>query len=924
MRLFDKIAGLFRSSGLFIKNRKGSGRLSLYAGIAFGLLMLSGCVDDINLKGDIPKNDVEIEGDCLAFTIQLDKALSSRDMNIRNHVEEKDNWIDTQDKFRVFFFTEWGDFLFGANDRIVGTLENVGLSNYDYWYVRIPMEVLVDREGAQYDTDKIKDYLKNHKFKIAVLANWPNAGEKVNPGDYDDSVTDEEGNTTNNNFSTNPSSSLKGDPLWGWKNSILNKDAEAEDIKNINDLHHLYDESKGYADATGSYPKKDAYGPFLGKNDDENWAMGVPTEWVKMRDIHETGEYQGWKYPNGKEVSSAVNSFESKETANAWIRENWNPNLDLNENKEIYRHYQHLWFLWNFDAIWKMGYALYSYPNALPSWKQEWANQYYGDNLGWNDGNTTTMANPWGLEWWERNGEEIFDAIGYNSQAIPSFETAPGEANDEAFFKFKTVEGAHTVTSNGMVGIYLPKATGLDNSNYVKHNVTDEGSSEGFFKFIARTSGTLRMKVSAPDGEAKIRVQKEGSTDKNYTIPGDGKVYEIDGTQDLVNGYRDLSIGDDSKPIYIFSYQNPIIVYGIEYVRGKYLYDTDREGIYPTEEQGIPMYGIKEYSPINWEDGTTHTLPGNVSMIRALAKIELFIPKSFGVRPNHVYMRSMNRSARCEPMDVETDTDLLWKEASTGHTSLSAGNCEWFHVQRYGTCFEKDKEDKVAYRKWLSWFYGSWKNTKWKNNRHYDTNSGYWVVDKTNGWSFDAAGLLSTTELAGEEKGSKEYPRIFNSHIIRSDFCSMLYVGEAGDNYKYVLYMPEKNIDDPSNVGIVSSAPKVPHIEYRFPPLGSFGESVEADIAHPEFNLDDNYCYRVYFTDYSNNSAIKSTPLDGFDYQKDGNSISGYETTSNMSKHWPVMRNHIYQFYVVSNGKSGMNVHVKVLDWKYDPVILDW
>ena len=216
--------------------------IAIMMGIALCSITAVSCVDDdINIDDQDRDGGIELEGDVLAFTMELDKSLSTRSGSDitgsiikKEDIEGKDDWIDMQDKFRIFFFSEKGDFLFGVTDRIIGSLENRPNSTAkDYWYIRIPMTMIVDRDNKEYDMAKIKNYLKNYPFKIAVLANWPNGGEKINPGDFDDS--------SENNFKDNPSSSLKGEPLWGWSNSILNKDAS--DIKNINDLHFLFEDT---------------------------------------------------------------------------------------------------------------------------------------------------------------------------------------------------------------------------------------------------------------------------------------------------------------------------------------------------------------------------------------------------------------------------------------------------------------------------------------------------------------------------------------------------------------------------------------------------------------------------------------------------------------------------------------------------------
>ena len=934
--------------------------------IVISLLLMTSCVEEVLSETESKNpNDIEIEGDVLGFYIELDKSLatSTRDGNLpvyNSEIEGKDDWIDMQDKFRIFFFSENGDFLFGANDRIVGSVENFsGSTSKDYWYVRIPMTMIVDRNNKEYDISKIKRYIKTHKFKVAVLANWPNAGDKVNPSDFDDSE---------DNFGkVNESSLLKGEPLWGWENSVLNEKADPKKIMNINDLHHIYDDEYYAHNTTSDRPTRyEVYGAFM-DNYNGKPAMGEPTDWVKMRDISEAN---AWKY-----TKSGVpeEKFDSKETANAWIRAYWDPSIGVNENKKIYRHYQHLWFLWNFNAIYTTGRASNQASTVL---------QAFAGNFGWDDGynfvkdteisgvasSSTTTINKWGKEWWERNGSELYSWMKDNASYLRTKSLARGSADNAAFLTFVESPSTDpckvvsvTIGGNTRYGIKLAamdnQGVGADGKTTIART---NDTSQGFFKFKARTSGTLRIKWGSADKDNLVQlvVQKGGTRNKTYEIAAGntGKWYDINGTT-TNDAYCDISIGGESEDMYIWSPTGNVIIYGIEYIRGKYLFDTDREGVAPNDEQGIPMYGVQEFDPIpDWEYGTTYNLEYNVSLIRSLAKVIVHIPVSFG-KPKHMYMRCMNRMARCEPMDVETNTVDLWNESAHDNT-----HCEWFNIQHYGPTYQdgnenKDKTDLEPYKKFLKWFYGSWDNTKWpkhtETSRTYinDENEedyGLWRQNTVEFWrpqvtdTPNPSGMNSikypsynkNTGVTSETERTDTYPHLFNPYINRSDFCSFLYAGSDGVNHTYILYVPEKYIDDPNYPGVINSTPKVPHVEYRF------GEDESIDSAkktqdqpsaiagenyNTEFNLDDGSCQRIYFTNYgfdplfnmtSENSAIRDYFGEGYDtYEK---------SKGHLSYHWPIMRNHIYEFYVSGSGPENPEIVVKVTDWAHKKVVVDW
>lgn len=925
---------------------------------------LTGCKDELTLNdGSDNSSGVEVEGDCIQFTMKLDRDISSRsDDMFTSAIESYENYIDTQDKFRVFFFAENGDFLFGANDRTVGSMSNTDV-NADYWYVRIPMTMLVDRDNQEYDVEKIKNYLKKHPFKIAVLANWPNGGEKVNPADWDDSEGTPDGGA-------NPSSTLKGHPKWNWSNSILNIDAKPADIRNINDLHHVYHDK--YYEGTAN--RINSYGPFMaygGTGEDRGYQMGEPTDWVQMRNITD-----GWKVPADEyKRDEDVPDFTSKETANAWIRANCSPNVDLNEDKRIYRHYQHMWFLWNFDASFKTGAsgkveykktngqeeldeAGYRIPVSIGGTK------FYENNWGWNDGSPATITNRFGFEWYKRNGEYLYRKMleSYNGGGRPNvlgdILIERGHANNDVFFRYVSVNGfpAYCVNVEDNYGIQLPAIGSGKKTNY-----------EGMLNFQARTSGTLRIKWSSADEnvESGLAVQV-GLSGIAGTDAEKKCIYKecpsLNSTQptnwkDLEGGleYLDISVPEGSLPVYIFCTKGKAVVYSVEFIRGSYLFETDREGVLPNENQGIPMYGVQDFPAIpDWQRGTTINISdqtgNNVNLIRALAKVEVYISKSYKAKPRHVYMRNMNRVARCEPMDVHNSTELLFGDEKDHMATDNNGNylCEWFRIQQYGPSYQTPD-----YVNWLSWFYGSWQRSKfdnedrykqisWKNNgkdanyvvNYSASNQGdhirYYVARNMTGWdqnnSFESKYATLTQNMKDQTP-----PHLFNPYIYRNDFCRFLEVPTDDNYYKYILYLPEKNIDDPTVAGQMESDPKVPHIEYRFEPKAISKKAdepsaVDEGYYNSEYNLDDNDCFRIYFTSYSANgtNGVEANP-EIIDKKVKQSTYDAYERNKNNLKyHWPIMRNHKYSFHVGGEGPQNPDIHVEVSDWGHRKVIVTW
>lgn len=937
--------------------------LSFMAGLGL-FISIQSCSDDLNLAADPGVTGGETEGDCIAFTFSLDKTPGSRAGDFSfisgNDVAAYENYIDTQDKLRVFFFTDEGDFLFGATDRVVGGVSSSGSTSY--WYVRIPMTKIVDREGAEYDVDKIKSYLKSHPFKIAVLANWPNAGDKVNPADWDDSES-------NNSTSDNPSSTLKGNPKWNWGNSILNMDIkDTRNIRNINDLHHVFNDTY-YANNTSRYAVYNIFMDEAKPDDDPGFYMGEPTDWVKMRDVSE-----GWKEPNGKPVVEVtdIGGFNSKAEANSWIRANWTPNVNLNQKKKIYRHYQHMWFLWNFDASFKTGMKAgnVTYKMKDGSESQNSADtdkatdsegnfvvtqvddvENYVDNWGWNDGNAN-VTNQFGEEWYKRNGDILYQWMkksyngGGTKQAIGSKRINIGESANDVFFRYigNSSFPAYCVNVDGNYGIHLP----------VVNQATVDDATTGLINFQARTSGTLRVKWGSLDGtSSSLAVQYgNGRADAivNRVHSGVTSKTPVDWTNPVDNmKYIDITVEGNSEPMYIYCKSGKAVVYAVEFIRGSYLYDTDREGVAPNALQGIPMYGVKRYEAIgDWQRGTTITLDGNVSLVRALAKVEVFIKRGFG-KPRHVYMRNINRAGRCEPMDVESSTDQYWSDNHSLPKTESAGEtltdekgnplydrpCEWFDIQAYGPAYNYTG----SHQDWLSWFYGSWNETKWKTGNtaapyRYDFDLKYYVPN---------GGHKSWKNQM--KNANKNSPRFFNPYNYRSDYCSFLETDDTGDTdndyYHYILYLPEKNIDDPSVIDNLSSKPRVPHIEYRFFPENvdpKTGEVIDSEISgvaderysNTEYNLDDNQSYRIYFTNYGTSGDQSQnvnyvTAVNPEIMNQNRDTYDNYEKNhENLTYHWPIMRNHSYKFYVGGDGPQNPEIYVEVSDWGHRKVLVKW
>lgn len=805
-------------------------KLILKVFVVILFMTFQSCTDE-QLLQEMPEmeiGDMEYSEDAISFNLHLDADMGTRDANSNGYDSRFDDYIDTQNKLRVFFFDQDGRFMFGAIDRTVTPLSTSQSSSSYNWHVRVPLNYVVDREGNQFDVEAIRKKLRTESFKIAVLANWPNYGT-INPSDYDDSDDSEERNPGDEVHS---STNVKGEPLWGKIHSIFNDDNKFTDsLKNINDLHHLVADGNYGDPSRDKRPKNTETYDFISDN---QFRMGVKTDWVQSR-------MKSSKY--GLDLTSRAK-------AKQWIWDYWTPNKSENENKNIYRHYKYLWFLWDFSA---------SYTNNANNFEQT----------------------KWGREWLNRNGSEIKTWMDYGNWGwyLGNF-TSLSEKEEEAYFQYK---GSATLYNNG---ISIAKGS------------SDKTNGYNYFSFKASRSGLLRVKVSGTSNNTTIlRVERDDgdgeSSNKTFN--------DISGTGIQIKEWEINITGKDQEIKIYNNSNNSLVIYSIEYICDKYLFDTDREGIMPSEDYPIPMYGVQNFQPlVDWEPGTTYNLgtssDNDIYLIRSLAKIVLYLPN----QAKHVYMRSMNRTARCEPMDVETPTQQNW----TNDHSLTDNGCEWFILNAHQVCFNGGTELKDpnyynelnSYKNWLGWFYGSWKNAKWQGTNF-------------TGWSF----MQHKHNSGNLNINTVNSPHYFNPDINRSDYCEFIYAGVEGGQHKYVLYMPEKWKDDPNYPGIMSSLPKVAHIEYRY------------DWQN-EDSLDDNDCYRIYFGNYSDSgfsNLVTGTAPNRFD-EAPNNGTPLIKSTTFLGYQWAIMRNHVYEFHVQGSAESVQKINVKVQEWGYDKMAMDW
>lgn len=312
------------------------------------------------------------------------------------------------------------------------------------------------------------------------------------------------------------------------------------------------------------------------------------------------------------------------------------------------------------------------------------------------------------------------------------------------------------------------------------------------------------------------------------------------------------------------------------------------------KEQYIPMYGIQQFNALTqWTKGTTYNLSGQVgsqtgdydyksiSLLRSVVKLELRIPKYDNNR-NAVTVNNMwaqicgnNFMARCEPMDVWTPTNEIWKDHAT--------DCEWIDIRNYGLLADGKPSEKARQWQKLSWFYGAWKE------------DGKWPFD-----NIDVPGKVA-------EDGSRaNYPRIFNpiTQRLQIAFITDCKVDTNEDDYhRWVIYCGERNMNDPNKANDLSSPG---YVSYFRIPVNIQGT---------------DYIYNIPITDYSTSTNPAKDKLkerngniieihDYPSYMNDYYSTVRGNNTSKIDYPYPLLRNHMYRLTVSFGNGDDIDVHM--------------
>ena len=318
----------------------------------------------------------------------------------------------------------------------------------------------------------------------------------------------------------------------------------------------------------------------------------------------------------------------------------------------------------------------------------------------------------------------------------------------------------------------------------------------------------------------------------------------------------------------------------------------------PDKTQGIPMYGVQYFDAIpDWKEGMPYNLSDrhltqsgqyerkNIYLLRSLVKLELKIPKRMKkgntgkeeeIFIDQPYLCYSNVTARCEPLDVATPTELIWKTDQF---------CEWKDILAWGPIIDQDYSAPTLdiFHQRMAWFYGAWRD---------------W-------WDFNYLNNKVASEQQLDPKspyfdfGDHPSPRIYNPVIQRNekariDKCKV----DDEDYHYYVVYTGERNINDPTKFGQTDSfRPAQSHVAFfRFTVTSSSGNKTYC-IALTDYKKNKLITNKTYY-----DSSTGAIELDKYREAmvKNANNTTAENTSDNWN--WPLLRNHVYTFTVNSLG----------------------
>lgn len=889
---------------------------SLFIAIA-SAFMLTGCVYDY-LEMDLNGSETSYDEPSLVFDFNLtpfegNNSSSGMTGTVLDHGEEWENYIDPS-KFRVIFCDSLGNYLFEVNHRYISIISknNQWSGTNDVYRVTIPQKSLYSADRTQANNDAIKEAIEKKGFKIAVLANWPTVMEgrpTIDP-ETNDEIVASETESTDLNF--------EWDPTHMKPNS------------HISYLSHCmpdYIYGVTTVDDKGVIVEPYTHLPYHPDGiNDQKGQMGIFKSWVgyTYRSQAQASQFiRKGQDIDGDEIEGDIHfTFSYKDNGNPEDFTYTDYSYVRTVDSENIYHLNNIWRLWNFSGGVTCPYHNQNSDNVNDYWS------HCNNNVLIYNLRQQSWPNTFNIT--DKKGESLIQSLNSQSKYV-AVQNGNSESGYLMLPNVVSTSDVQTIVTDGA------KAASAQVTKFENSALMFKAYSEGTLRIRAKGDASSRIAVIT-----KIPGKANSEVVQYVTMRGDDGI-----SQTSTNPFFDpLDRGEQFRTreeygqgaeyiiqpnsnqyleVYIAAVDGDVDIYEIEYMRARHLYDNARNAIMPSNKHPIPMYGIQNFDPIGpylmenetfnmsdhnenphlFELVNSNKLPiykyKNIYLLRSVAKVEIRFNKSVfsNIEPEHVFMRVMNRTARCEPSDVLNPTDWIWY-GQNGLNSYNGSNTlidrdanpssfvgaeqEFKNIIKYGPLHRRQlnsgEEEIAGYRRLTSWFYGIWSAD---NPTLAEDTRGKYYWNKP--WTWNDQVTSVPDELP--------YPRIFNTRIDRSDYCRFHKVPDKDGYYRFIMYVPEKNIDDTDSRGHLNNSPKVQHIEIRFKNMNK------------SQNMDDNDCYRIYFTDYSENGKKISDSWNRNQFDEAERS----EDNKLLDMLQPVMRNCHYIFTVnsINSEKVGVN-----------------
>lgn len=877
---------------------------------------MTSCVDDGLVDKGSGNNgiyDVDEDEYALGVTISLSQLTSTSTRSQLGGalsdlagagLKDIEEYVNT-DNLYILFFNLDGTFLFQIDKPVAVPIGKSELGNDCQWFIRIPVKTIAP---------SLIQYIEENPFKIAVLANWTfdsdlNLGGNLSGWEefvFHEPI-DENGNLVYDEFGK-----LQGDHISMLTHAQRDTAYESSALKGGYD--HLV-----YRKDANDYPH-----------------MGPYTEWVGNyhKNIAEA-ESNIRKYFDVKNnIYQNPNNFFYDEAGNLTA-------LDHFDTK-----YNNIWHLWNFGGNDDSRFG--SFPDMGETQKTDWLalnekakNEFianYDPNADvnlWKMNNYQDLELSRGVVPMVKEGDSpgTYDVDGFVIRD-PNMSWSDHEAGNPLILTSSTYDRhpfihfkAH---ADGYVRVNYEATGGAKLYVHIGTNNTPQNNASGYQK----DNLSNREECTVGDGGQFGDVPFEPKDVWIYMVAenqnGSGELLPDEGIEDG-DGDGEGDAPTEVPPTTV----NPmptVKIYSIEYIESRHLYDVDRRAILPSKEYPIPMYGVQDFDPIGeyWEPGILFNLSQynnaqkagyyyrNISLLRSISRVEVkLLKEAFPKKPAHVYLRSMNRSARITPVDIFTPTDIIWNGFNSSSPNdvrrlqnyIDVGNLdeqriiqntpgvegEIKNIMQYGPFYIGNKTAQSGnklneYRRTTSWPFGIWEH-QWG----WDWNRDNGIVDNFNTYQVGDVRAYTGQTVP-------EYPRILHTRISRSDYSHFAEVDDP-KYWHYIIYIPEKNITDADNPGDISDRPKIIHVELRFNG-GLPGQ--HDDEENMVDNFDDKAAYRLYFTEggRANLGNFQWSGRDSWDdYEYDWDIVK---------QHWPILRNHEYIFTVTGAPSNSGNVNLQV------------